>query len=107
VAVFQSQLIDFLTLDYFIPHCCDLAAARDAGPAARENSRYAPLWSCLLLAEKVHAMGRSSGVKVDFDKSHIHKALRRHAAQIPTNSAKILNLSRAAYIFFANSQLVL
>jgi hypothetical protein len=87
-----------------------------AGPAAPPPPREKTLGTHLFMElfafsrESPHAaMGRSSRVKVDFDKSHIHKrAARRHAAQIhiiPTNSAKkILNLSRdidSACAFFA------
>jgi hypothetical protein len=70
-----------------------------AGPAAPPPPREKTLGTHLFMElfalsrESPHAaMGRSSRVKVDFDKSHIHKrAARRHAAQIhiiPTNSAK-------------------
>lgn len=64
---FNRQLIDFLTLDYSIPHCCECRAASSeraremlAGPAAaraeRKLSVRTSLWSCLLLAEKVHTL---------------------------------------------------
>lgn len=98
---FNRQLIDFLTLDYSIPHCCDCRAASSeraremlAGPAAarREKTLGTHLFMELFAfsRESPRAMGRSSEVKVDFDKSHIHKrsGTPPKFSDIPTNSAK-------------------
>lgn len=102
VAVFQSTAHWFPNTWLFysallwLPSCVERASERDAGWTCCRARREKTLGTHLFMElfafsrESPHAMGRSSEVKVDFDKSHIHKrsGTPPKFSDIPTNSAK-------------------